>query len=68
MPMYEFKCRECGNTFEELVMSASSPLDDIPCPACGAKKPEKLISAVAFKGMASECGTCKPASPSSCYT
>ena len=63
MPIYEFICRECGHRFEELVLSASASLEHIVCPSCGAEKPEKLISAVAFTGCsASSCGTCKSSS------
>lgn len=42
MPIYEYKCRECGFEFEELMSSD----DDSPqCPKCGSSKTEKLMSA-----------------------
>jgi putative FmdB family regulatory protein len=43
MPIYEYLCARCGNRFEEIVPSSSSPAPD--CPECGAKRPERLISA-----------------------
>jgi putative FmdB family regulatory protein len=40
MPLYEFKCRACGNRFDELVK-----LDEIAsCPKCGDPRPERLFS------------------------
>ncbi len=45
MPIYEFKCMDCGNVFEELVMDG----EDVKCPSCGSSRCEKLISAPAFK-------------------
>ena len=40
MPIHEFKCRRCGNKFDELVKLGEIP----PCPSCGDKKPEQLFS------------------------
>ncbi len=42
MPIYEFKCKKCGNVFEYLQFKS----DDInaPCPACGDNNGEKLLS------------------------
>lgn len=42
MPFYEYRCKKCENEFEELVDMDNS--DNIPCPKCGKKKTEKLIS------------------------
>jgi putative FmdB family regulatory protein len=42
MPIYDFKCRECGEVSEVLVRNVESP--DIRCPACGGSNMEKLIS------------------------
>ncbi|MCH8285389.1 zinc ribbon domain-containing protein [candidate division KSB1 bacterium] len=47
MPMYEFKCGECGQEFEDLVFSSNYSPEDIKCPACSASKPERKISAAA---------------------
>lgn len=42
MPIYEYKCRKCGEEFEELVLSG----DDIPiCPSCESGECDRLLSA-----------------------
>ncbi len=45
MPLYEYSCRECGHSFEELVGSHVG-LDEagVECPKCGAKDPERLMA------------------------
>ena len=45
MPIYEYTCEECGNTFEELVFGDETP----PCPSCKSDKTHKLLSATRFK-------------------
>ncbi len=50
MPTYDYKCSECGHTFEEFhKMSKKLKI----CPECGKRKLERLIGAgggVIFKG------------------
>jgi len=43
MPIYDFKCRECGRTSEVFVRNLDSPVAH--CPDCGSEDMEKLISA-----------------------
>ncbi|MBD3276477.1 MAG: zinc ribbon domain-containing protein [Candidatus Marinimicrobia bacterium] len=50
MPMYEYRCRNCGNTFDELVSSTAISDSDIECPGCGKYESEKLMSAFASSG------------------
>lgn len=45
MPIYEFRCEICGTKFEELVKVGT---ESIPCPVCGNKKTNRLISCCAF--------------------
>ena len=47
MPIYEYRCTQCGCSFEQLVMSARDP--DPQCPTCCTEKVEKLISAGAIR-------------------
>ncbi|NCP10276.1 zinc ribbon domain-containing protein, partial [bacterium] len=42
MPIYEFKCRQCGKDFEALVIGSR---DDINCPQCNSTSLERLMSA-----------------------
>lgn len=46
MPIYEYKCRDCGNEYEELVFTQGTPP---PCPRCASTKTEKLMSACSAK-------------------
>jgi len=48
MPMYEYRCRKCGESFEELVRNAEDEAA-LVCPACGAKQPERCLSACAVR-------------------
>jgi len=55
MPIYEYQCEECGEEFEKLIRSVSSP-PEIECPKCGSDKIRKILSAFGIK-MGSE-NTC----------
>lgn len=48
MPIFEFTCKDCGETFEELVFSASKA-DEVICPNCQSRRVTKLISRFASK-------------------
>ncbi len=43
MPIYEYKCRQCGDKFEKLVRSAASEVD-LKCPVCQSSKVERQVS------------------------
>lgn len=45
MPMYDYRCKNCDEVFEELVFSSSVSDDEIKCPKCGEQKAERLLSA-----------------------
>ena len=45
MPVYEYRCPECGATYEKLVR-LSEPSDEATCPRCGARG-KKLLSVFA---------------------
>ena len=47
MPIFEYKCGDCGTTSEFLVGVAKES-DDIACSSCGGSKLTKLFSAVNF--------------------
>lgn len=46
MPMYDYICESCGESFEEMKSMANSdqPCKE-PCPMCGKKKVKKAIAA-----------------------
>jgi putative FmdB family regulatory protein len=47
MPIYEYQCEACGHRLEKLQKISDEPLQH--CPACGAPKLTKLVSAAAFR-------------------
>ena len=47
MPIYEYRCQECGHELEALQKISADPLKD--CPDCGAPALKKKISAVGFR-------------------
>lgn len=42
MPIYEYQCNACDNTFEHLARSSQSSAP--ACPRCGARNPKKQFS------------------------
>lgn len=61
MPMYEYRCRDCGHAFEELrkLDDAASP----PCPKCTSAKTERRLSLSAPRSKNDwEAGAVTPAS------
>ena len=43
MPIYDYKCRGCGEEFEQLVLKGTVPA----CPACQKQDLEQLLSSFA---------------------
>lgn len=43
MPLYEYRCSECGHRFEVL-QRLGAGADDLTCPECGAPAPSKQFS------------------------
>ncbi len=43
MPIYEYRCDECGKVNEVLVFSSN--INEVTCPACGSVRMTKLMSA-----------------------
>jgi len=44
MPIYDFRCQECGEVSEFLVPSSAGS-GTLACPGCGSRNMERLISA-----------------------
>jgi putative FmdB family regulatory protein len=45
MPVYEFKCAGCGETYSEIRRMGDDT--GVPCPRCGSTDTKKLISTFA---------------------
>ena len=43
MPIFEFRCLECGNIFEKLFVSSHDKVD-LECPECQAGTFERVVS------------------------
>ena len=59
MPIYEFKCKKCGDVFDVLFRS-SQEKREVSCPVCKAKKVDKLMSVFGGKigNTSSLCSSC----------
>jgi putative FmdB family regulatory protein len=49
MPIYEYRCQECGEKFEKLVRG-NNDHPELTCPNCGSKQAEKLLSLFGTSG------------------
>lgn len=47
MPIYEYRCSDCGYQHEYLQRMSDAPLTD--CPECGKRTLNKLVSAAGFQ-------------------
>ena len=64
MPIFEYDCPECGDSFEKLIRTTSSEVK-VVCPRCGSVKVKKKLStfAASVKGgsasatSSSDCGS-----------
>ena len=65
MPIYEYRCDQCGTEFEELTLSARST-EAVRCRACESHRVTRLLSAFAVQSAAADstvpepggCGAC----------
>lgn len=46
MPIYEYRCPECGHEFEQLQRMSDDPVK--VCPSCNSEQVKKLISRTSF--------------------
>ncbi|MBI2864047.1 MAG: zinc ribbon domain-containing protein [Chloroflexi bacterium] len=42
MPVYDYKCKDCGSTFEKLVRFSAK--DKVACPCCGGVETKRQVS------------------------
>ena len=55
MPLYEYVCYECGDSFEKL-RRMSDDDRDLKCPACGSPKIERVLSSFSSRRCSSSTG------------
>lgn len=65
MPIFEYRCRDCGATFERLHLSAG---ERVTCQSCQSPELERLLSVFAVAGSGSavtapEAGPCPCGAP-----
>ena len=56
MPIYEYKCKKCGEITEILVRRESDE-KSVSCKKCGSKKLEKIFSLFSSGGGCSSCSS-----------
>ncbi len=64
MPIYEYRCEECNESFQVLVRLLSRPAKLI-CPKCGSNRVKKAVSRLGISAAASSstsAASCAPAS------
>jgi putative FmdB family regulatory protein len=55
MPMYEYRCVDCGYVYEELRRMSDAD-DHLKCPECGSEQVNRLMSGFAMSGCRSTPG------------
>lgn len=63
MPIYEYKCIDCGTEFEQLVFKSD---EEIRCPVCDSPAVTKLLSATSSRGSGNNLGAGLSALGNSC--
>lgn len=64
MPIYEYRCNECGERFE-VRQPLGADGSGLKCPTCRADKPQKMISSFCSPGASSDSGLGESCLPSS---
>jgi putative FmdB family regulatory protein len=49
MPIYVYRCKNCGEKFEDF-RSIHDSDDEVACPSCGEKSPQRVVSSVFSRG------------------
>lgn len=52
MPIFEYRCAQCGHVFEHFWRGAERR-EELRCPECGAERVEKIVSLCGVSGRSS---------------
>jgi putative FmdB family regulatory protein len=52
IPIYEYRCGDCEERFEEFLSSSTKPAP--PCPKCGSENVTRLMSRISTEWMPSD--------------
>jgi len=69
MPIYEYRCNDCGEDFEKLVFGNAT----VRCPRCNSESVKKRLSTFGMRGVenkgggTSGCSSCSSSSCSTCH-
>jgi putative FmdB family regulatory protein len=63
MPLFEFKCRDCGTTFEKIVPSSNT---EVACKRCESPKVDKLLSVFAVGASSHSAASFEPGPCGAC--
>jgi len=61
VPVFDFRCQDCGHRFEDLVRWQEVEEGKVRCPQCGSRRVERLLSLFAVAGKRESDGS--PCSP-----
>jgi putative FmdB family regulatory protein len=56
MPIYEYKCPDCGKRFEKFATISKAKADNIACPKCGKQNAVRVMSSFSRGGCGSGSG------------
>ncbi len=59
MPIFEYRCPDCGKTFMEWT-AGQREKDEVQCPRCGSERSERMMSTFATKTSDSPPSSCSP--------
>jgi len=63
MPIYEYRCEDCGTVFEKLARTSGTPLE-VECPNCGSRNCQKAFSLFGMLGSSLARGAGSSCAPS----
>jgi putative FmdB family regulatory protein len=56
MPIYEYKCKKCGEKFE-MKLGIFQNKKSVKCPKCGGGEPERVFSSFSTDSRSGSCST-----------